>query len=48
MRNTFIVVTVLPDLSKIDCEPEMDSLNDDFISHKCKIKCKMLLTNVNF
>ena len=28
MRNTFIVVTVLPDLSKIDCEPEMDFLND--------------------
>ena len=32
-RNTFIVVTVLPDLSKIDCEPEMDFLNDYFSPH---------------
>ena len=33
MRNTLIVVTVLPDLSKIDCEPEMDFLNENISPH---------------
>ena len=33
MRNTLIVVTVLPDLSKIDCEPAMDFLNDYISPH---------------